>query len=314
MNVVKKIYLVLFFVLACLTGLSYAETAFQGIYLQGYLTDAAGNPLNGSYAATISIYNVETGGTALTSATYTLTVTNGAFYLGEPTSGWSGEGGSELFNGQVLYYGILLSGETAELSPRTEVVCTPYAFTAQNVTGESVYVKNEGAQKMAIYAQNTQGTAIYARGGAGAGIVGSSESSNGYGLEGHAYGASGIGARGQGQHENAWAVEGVNTDSIDSTVGGALYVVGKMFIENSTDEASACAGSGMITVGETNTPISNDVVTSNSMIFLVVTQDTANTNGGIRVNNITDATSFRVATMDGNNASSNIGFRYLIIN
>ncbi len=42
-----------------------AAVVSDAIPIQGRLTDASGNPLNGSYSITASIYDVSSGGTAL---------------------------------------------------------------------------------------------------------------------------------------------------------------------------------------------------------------------------------------------------------
>ena len=57
---------------------AYAETP-KTINYQGYLTDAGGNPVNGTRSIVFSIYNVNSGGTALWSETQSVAVNNGIY-------------------------------------------------------------------------------------------------------------------------------------------------------------------------------------------------------------------------------------------
>jgi|GEM_PF-1813092 len=311
----KRLWLILFLFTLIFSGICFAVapvvTAFERYPFQGYLTDANGDPLNGSYDLTIACYTAATGGTTLFSESHSgVTVTNGVFnvLIGDgtvitPTS-------ADIFNGDVQYLGVTV-GSGTEITPRTVLAAVPYAFCAKNVTGETISVKKEGTTDIPVYAQNTQGIAVYARGGA-AGVVGSSEANNGYGLEGHAHGAFGVGVYGRAHLRSGWGVTAVNTDSTGST-GGALNVIGKIKVD--TGHGYSCAGSGSFSGGtDTNITITNANVTDSSMIFLMVSGSNAITNGGIRVSSITSGTSFVVTTMDGNVASASFDFDYLIVN
>src|SRR5512136_444930 len=61
-------YLVITAVIALMSlaaGTASAATVSQSITYQGKLTDAAGNPLTGTYSVRFSLYDVSTGGTVL---------------------------------------------------------------------------------------------------------------------------------------------------------------------------------------------------------------------------------------------------------
>ncbi len=307
-----KRILVIFLSLFIFSSFVFATgPAFQKIAFQGYLTDDNGDALSGTYALTLTIYDALTDGNALFTETHSsVAVTSGVFDL--LIGDVSQIADDSIFNGAIQYLGIKVDGGT-ELSPRTPLVAVPYAFTASKVTGESVWVKNEGAQDLPIYAQNTQGIAIYARGGSAATVIGSSEASSGYGLEGHAYGDSGAGVYGRAHTTTGWGVTAVNTTATDGNMsGGALSVTGKIKID--TGNSYSCAGSGTIPNGNARDAILNDNVTNNSMIFLTVYSADAISQGGIRVGSITAATGFTVETMNQVVADNDIDFWYLIIN
>lgn len=77
------------------------------------------------------------------------------------------------------------------------------------------------------------------------------------------------------------------------------------------------AGVGTLESGDTSVVISDTSVTATSLVLVTIGQPGvtagANTNGGIRVSQIDDETGFTVATMDGNAASADIPFSYLVI-
>jgi hypothetical protein len=99
----------------------------QLINYQGRLTDAAGNPLTGSYNMTFCLYDVATGGAPLWTESQTVSVTYGVFnaLLGSinaiPTT---------VFNNQSLYLGVRV-GSDSEMTPRRRVVSAGYAYKAE---------------------------------------------------------------------------------------------------------------------------------------------------------------------------------------
>lgn len=92
------------------------------IPIQGYLTDSAGNPLNGDYSITASIYGVSSGGTALCTDTETVAVNNGLFTINVDNCT------SEKVDGRQLYLGIRV-GTDAEMTPRRPIYPVPYAMS-----------------------------------------------------------------------------------------------------------------------------------------------------------------------------------------
>ena len=96
---------------------------------QGKLTDDNENPLDGSYSIVFSIYDVETGGTALWSETQgAVDVNDGLFQV---TLGSINAMPDTLFNEAERWLGIA-AGTDAEMTPRTKVASTPYALYAEN--------------------------------------------------------------------------------------------------------------------------------------------------------------------------------------
>ncbi|MCX7681924.1 MAG: hypothetical protein N2508_08185 [Anaerolineae bacterium] len=168
----------------------------DAIPIQGRLTDASGNPLNGNYSITASIYNVSSGGTALCSDTDTVAVNNGLFtmYVNSCTSA--------IINGQQLYLGIKV-GTDAEMTPRQGIYPVPYAWglrpgaiisnTASSGHGLEVWsAAGGGASGTALWVVNTStgsGIALWARvNGTDAAII---ASNNGTGLLFKGFGADG---------------------------------------------------------------------------------------------------------------------------
>jgi len=121
--------------------LSQTASVPQLINYQGRLTDAAGNPLTGTYNMTFCLYDVATGGTSLWCESQTVNVTYGVFnaLLGSvnPIS-------SSAFNGQNLYLGVRV-GSDSEMSPRKRVVSAGYAFKADNGVPSGAIVLWDGA-------------------------------------------------------------------------------------------------------------------------------------------------------------------------
>ncbi len=125
--------------LALFTGLTHAQglgpngnvqphspesvTAAVGdaIPIQGRLTDASGNPLNGNYNMTFNLYDVVDGGTALCSYNNpAVVVTNGLFSVN-----MTGCDNADI-NGAQLYLGVTV-GTDAEMDPRQPIYAVPYA-------------------------------------------------------------------------------------------------------------------------------------------------------------------------------------------
>lgn len=127
------------------------------IPIQGRLTDASGNPINGPKNLTYALYTVLSGGTAVCQDNDDVIVTNGLF------NGAIDNCGSTALNGQALYLGIKVTGEAAEMTPRQVIRPVPYAFSlvpgaeigGTNAGDGSLYLKNDaGVTAIGMTASN----------------------------------------------------------------------------------------------------------------------------------------------------------------
>ena len=95
---------------------------------QGRLTENDGTPLNENISITFTIYDYETGGTALWTETQNVEVSNGLFsvLLGESESL-----PTDIFSDSSRWIGINVDGD-GEMTPRTKLTSVPYAIQAGN--------------------------------------------------------------------------------------------------------------------------------------------------------------------------------------
>ena len=106
-------------VLVSLTvGIVSAATVTQNITYQGKLTDAAGNPLTGTYSVTFKLYDVSSGGTALATDIHSVTASKGLFNTQITAD-------SSYFDGRALWLGVKV-GSDAEMTPRQSLQPVPY--------------------------------------------------------------------------------------------------------------------------------------------------------------------------------------------
>jgi hypothetical protein len=113
---------------ALMPGLSGAIP--QKINYQGYLTTAAGVPVNGSIPMIFSIYDVAVGGTPLWTENHTVAVANGVYDL------ILGEGSPPVpinLTFDAPYYLGVTVGTDPEMTPRKALTSMGYAFRAQTV-------------------------------------------------------------------------------------------------------------------------------------------------------------------------------------
>jgi hypothetical protein len=98
----------------------------QVISFQGLLTDASGEPIDGTCTIRFALYNVASGGAPVWFEEYQFFLTRGLFnvYLGsqEGLDPW-------WFDGRDFYLGVSVNSED-EMSPRMRMASAPYAFTA----------------------------------------------------------------------------------------------------------------------------------------------------------------------------------------
>ncbi len=99
--------------------------------IQGYLSDAQGNAIDSSVSITFRLYDADTDGTKLFEETIpVVNVEDGYFtvYLGETKTL-----DLALFRDQtIVFVGILVSGDSEELSPRLQLATAPYAAYAKH--------------------------------------------------------------------------------------------------------------------------------------------------------------------------------------
>ncbi len=130
---------------------------------QGYLTNAAGQPINGTLSITFRMYNVPSGGTALWTEEHTganaVPVSKGLFnvHLGSlssiPPSVWSSP---------TLYLGIQV-GSDAEMSPREVVGAVPVAKVAEKALDTALVTsssENTWMQSGSVGVEATTATSI----------------------------------------------------------------------------------------------------------------------------------------------------------
>ena len=150
------------------------------ITYQGRLTDANGNPLDGTYNMYFDLYDAPTGGTYLWSSGFmSIDVDNGLFSVALSID-------RSDFDGQSLWLGVVVEGEA--LSPRQEILPAPYALSLRpgvEIRGRNTDVANNvfsvfaPATGTAIYGEAQAGTAIFGHSYGGDGITALSESNNG---------------------------------------------------------------------------------------------------------------------------------------
>jgi hypothetical protein len=144
--------------------------------LQGRLTDASGNPLNGDYSITFRLYDAYTGGTALCSDTNTVKVNKGLF----STEVWGTC--ANYIKGAQLYLSIEVEGN-GEMEPRQPIFAVPYAWSLRPgaiiigavVDGATLHIENSdpGGRGLRAYAMSTTGVNY--------GLVASAKSPDGFG-------------------------------------------------------------------------------------------------------------------------------------
>jgi hypothetical protein len=112
----------IFIMLVAAFCVSFAAAATVGSTLnyQGKLTDAAGNPLTGSYSVTFKLYDVASAGTALSTDTHSVTTNNGLFTTTIAVD-------PSVVDGRALWVGITV-GTDAEMTPRQVIRPVPYAL------------------------------------------------------------------------------------------------------------------------------------------------------------------------------------------
>jgi len=143
------------------------------IPIQGRLSDAGGNPLDGSYSVTFRLYEVSTGGTALCTSNRTVNVDDGLFSTYMSATDCD-------IDGRQLYLGISV-GSDAEMTPRQAIYSVPYAWSLR----PGAVISTTGYPALHVESTNTSGRGLRAyasaTSGANYGVVGASKSPDGFG-------------------------------------------------------------------------------------------------------------------------------------
>lgn len=150
-KLVFTLFLAAFLAATLFSGNGQTAAMNDVIPIQGKLSDATGNPLNGSYTISASIYNVASGGVALCTDADPVTVTNGLFVFEmdfcTPT---------DLSGSEQLYLGIKV-GSDPEMTPRRPIFANPFAWGIRaNTIGGDIKqpVTNHGLVKAGVYVDN----------------------------------------------------------------------------------------------------------------------------------------------------------------
>ena len=123
---VEKMFLIVLFGAFLILLPCAGHTAIpQKINYQGYLTSAAGVPVNGTVQMVFSIYNVPSGGTGLWTETQNVTVTRGVYNVE------LGDVAPVNLAFDVQYYLGIRVGTDPEMMPRIALTSVGYAFRAQ---------------------------------------------------------------------------------------------------------------------------------------------------------------------------------------
>ena len=172
-------------------GEATAATLEDAIPIQGRLTDASGVSLSGDHSVTFSLYDDPTAGNLLCSTNYNpLLMTNGLFNV--TVTGCSD---SEI-DGDQLYLGVQV-GADAEMSPRQPIYAVPYARSLR--PGADIRGDLASSSVLALYnsspVDGSKGLYAEALGvnGVTYGVLGRSNSPDGYGGYFYNTGAVGVG-------------------------------------------------------------------------------------------------------------------------
>jgi hypothetical protein len=195
-----------------------AEDVQNYIPVQGRLTDASGNPLNGDYPIAFRLYDVNTGGTALCVDTNLVKVVKGLF-------------SSEVYGncvgviyGEQLYLSIEVNG-TGEMDPRLPIYAVPYAWSLR--PGARI-IGSVGPDAM-LHIENTdpsgRGLRAYAMSTSGVnyGIVGAAVSPDGFGA--YIYNSGG-GTALKAESNTGAAIKSTGTRVIQSSASSYVWISG----------------------------------------------------------------------------------------
>jgi hypothetical protein len=228
------------------------------INFQGRLTTPDGAPVaDGDYSLTFKLYNVPAAGAALATDTNSVHTDDGLFNT-------SLSFGAALiqFNGQELYVGVTLSGES-EMTPRIAVRPVPYALGLRpgarmetaaigSAYGSALFNASNSAMTAgyaAIYGASgfsgiVPGSPVGVRGDAstGYGVAGTSDTGSGvFGASNSGFGVSGSSSTGdalRGYSTAGASVYAIGTGKIKSTAKSYVWISGNAFVKDEWDDAT----------------------------------------------------------------------------
>ncbi len=206
--------------LCAMVGIVTASTVNPSFTYQGVLTDGGGNPLEGTYSLTLSLYDVASGGSALGTDTKSVVCTNGQFTI---TVAFN----PSFFDGRALWLGIRV-GADPEMTPRQEILPVPYASTLRpgaviNELGTNYALtlrkSNTGGGGLNVdtTGTSTNGIVVTSSGDESLGIWGRATGASSWAIYGTAYHESTAGV--VGEAKGPWSVGVIGTASNASSQG-----------------------------------------------------------------------------------------------
>lgn len=179
-------------------------TVASKISYQGRLTDAAGNPLNGTYNLVFQIWDDATGGSQVGSniVKNNVPVRNGLFTVELDVP-------QDTFNGRALWLRIQVNGQW--LSPRQELLPVPYALSLRpgaTIKGNSYY----GLSSISTNSYGLHG--VSSSPSMGAGVFGENTGGAGDGVQATSNGRAGIYAEGTGANTYGGYFYSSNADGV----------------------------------------------------------------------------------------------------
>ena len=194
------------------------EDVLNYIPIQGKLTDASGNPINGVVPIKFRLYDVLTGGTELCFDNNSVEVVNGLF-----SSEIWGNCQNQM-NGKQLYLSIEVNGN-GEMEPRQPIYAVPYAWSLRPNASIVGSVNSDAILHIDNTSPSGRGLRAYATSPTGTnyGVVGASVSPDGFG--GYFYNSmSGTGL--QAESSTGIALKTSGTGVIQSTANSYLWISG----------------------------------------------------------------------------------------
>jgi hypothetical protein len=213
------------------SGASGAEAAEVAniIPIQGRLTDAGGNPIDGSRTITFTLYDQSWGGTVMCRDDDYVSVDDGLF-----TAFLNFCAPSDI-DGRQLYLGIQVEGDE-EMTPRRQIYPVPYAFSLlpgaviSDTAGGHILRLRNGGSGTGLRSYSHSGTGVDASSYSGDGVVASTLSGDGVvassvggdGVAGYSMSGSGVvGSSGSGA-----AIAARGNGVITSTAKSYVWVSG----------------------------------------------------------------------------------------